>query len=142
MPECCTNAHMKFGISGPYLTRVPRRNCDIEITPTKQQSGKTTLLHDTAYLVNDLIHKEIDGQCTAKSSPISFDIDSELQQMNPLLLNFMNSITLTIRERKYPTLEKQTPKESTNMQHFGTTTILHKSQSTTIVSRSYCRRQF
>ena len=72
----------------------------------------------------------------------SHDIDSELQQMNPLLLNFMNSITLTIHERKYPTLEKQTPKESTNMEHFGTTTILHKSQSTTIVSRSYCRRQF
>ena len=30
------------------------------ITPTKQQSDKATVLHDAAYLVNNLIHEEID----------------------------------------------------------------------------------
>ena len=76
------------------------------ITPTKQQSDKVTVLHDAAYLVNDLIHEEIDRQSTVKSSPISFDIDSELEQINPLLLKFINSITATIRERKHPALGK------------------------------------
>ena len=76
------------------------------ITPTKQQSDKVTVLHDAAYLVNDLIHEEIDRQSTVKSSPISFDIDSEFIQINPLLLKFINSITATVRERKPPVLGK------------------------------------
>jgi len=52
----------------------------VGIAPNKQQSDKATILHDTAYLVNDLIHKEIDKQSTVKSSPTSFVIDRNLNK--------------------------------------------------------------
>jgi len=41
-----------------------------------------------------LIYEEIDS--TRRNDPTSFDIDGELENINPLLLDFVNSITATV----------------------------------------------
>jgi len=42
-----------------------------------------------------------------KHHSLSLDIDNELENMNPLLLEFVNSMTATVRERKYPALKNE-----------------------------------
>ena len=70
------------------------------ITPTAKQSDKLAALHNAGLMVNDLIHEEINRQSTARrNNPLLFDIDNELENINPLLLDFVNSITATVRER-------------------------------------------
>ena len=59
-------------------------------------------------MVNDLIHEEINRQSTARrNNPLLFDIDGELENINPLLLDFVNSITATVCERKHPVLGRE-----------------------------------
>jgi len=49
-------------------------------------------------MINDLIHEEISRQAAIKRDHLSsFNVDSELLNVNPLLLDFMNSITATIQ---------------------------------------------
>ena len=76
-----------------------------------QLSDKGTVLHNAACIVNDLIHEEIERQSTMRSQcysyPLSFSMDSELKNMNQLLVEFVDSITATIREQKHPTLRRK-----------------------------------
>ena len=59
-------------------------------------------------MVNDLIHEEINRLSTAsRNDPQLLDIGGELQNINPLLLDFVNSITATVRERKHPVLGRE-----------------------------------
>ena len=51
-----------------------------------------------------MIHKEITRQSATRNNPKSFDIDGALKNINLLLLDFVNSITATVHERKHPTL--------------------------------------
>ena len=78
------------------------------ITPTAKQSDKLAILHNAGHMLNDLIHEEINRQSTARrSNPLLFDIDGELENINPLLLDFVNSITATVHERKHPVLGRE-----------------------------------
>ena len=55
--------------------------------------------------MNDLIHDEVKRQATiSRDNPLSLNIDSELQCINPLLVQFIDSITLTVHERMHPSL--------------------------------------
>ena len=100
------------------------------VKPTGNQSDKYAVSHTTAHIVNDLIHEEIDRQSTTRrNDPISFDVDGELENINPLLLDFVNSITATVHERKHPTLGGRdiNTLKSENIQFAEHITILHKS---------------
>ena len=74
-----------------------------------------TVLHEAGYIVNDLIHNEIDKQsieykkwwCFTFLHPHTIE-----KCVNPLLLDFMKSIT-TICEHKHPSLAN----ESDNSKH-------------------------
>jgi len=80
-------------------------------TSTTKQLDSSSVLHNAAYVVNDLIHEEISRQSTTKKHhSISLDIDNELENINPLLLEFVNSMTATVRERKHPALKNETTK--------------------------------
>ena len=73
-----------------------------------------TVLHEAGYIVNDLIHNEIEKHSYNKSDDISlFSINTQLQSVNPLLLEFMKSITTTVCEHKHPSLAS----ESANSKH-------------------------
>ena len=73
-------------------------DCGIQISPATKHSDKATVLHNAAYMINDLIHEEISRQAAIKRDHLSsFNVDSELLNVNPLLLDFMNSITATIQ---------------------------------------------
>ena len=77
-------------------------------TSTTKQLDNSSVLHNAAYVVNDLIHEEISRQSTTiKHHSLSLDIDNELENMNPLLLEFVNSMTATVRERKHPALKNE-----------------------------------
>ena len=105
--------HMKFGtilyrrgvdllvsLSWALSANSPTEDTVVKhVTPTTKQSDKLSILHNAAYVVNDLIHEEINRQSTARrNNPLLFDIDGELENINPLLLDFVNSITATVRE--------------------------------------------
>ena len=84
-------------------------DCEIQsyISPVTDHSDKTMILRSAAYVINDLIHEDNNRQATIKNDhPPSFNIDTELLKVNPLLLNFINSINTTIQERKHSTLGK------------------------------------
>ena len=113
--------HMKFGtilyrkggdllvtLSWALSANIPFEDTSVKhITPVKH-SDKVAILHNASYLVNDLIHEEINRQSTSSiNDPQLLDIDNELQNINPLLLDFVNSITTTVRERKHPVLGRQ-----------------------------------
>ena len=74
-------------------------------------TDKETVLHNAACIVNDLIHEEMERQSAMRSqyytNPLSFSIDNEFKYINQLLLEFIDSITATVRERKHPTLRKE-----------------------------------
>ena len=74
-----------------------------------------TVLHEAGYFVNDLIHNEIEKQSMSKKGDdVSlFSINTQLRSVNPLLLEFMKSITTTVRERKHPSLAN----DSNNSKH-------------------------
>ena len=60
-----------------------------------------------------MIHEVIEKQSTERKSqsyafPLSFSLDTQLKHINPLLLDFITSITATIRERKHSTLGRET----------------------------------
>ena len=55
-----------------------------------------------AYILNNLIHKEIDRQSAQRNDPNSFDINEDLENNNLLLFDFNNSISATLHERKHP----------------------------------------
>ena len=112
--------HMKFGtilystgidilVSLSWaLSAVPFSSYTCETyTPTiKHYSDKTTTLHEASYIVNNLIHEEIEKQSAARKNPscpypLSFSIDTQLQHTSPQLLDFLNSITASVRERKH-----------------------------------------
>ena len=98
-------------LSWALSTNSPFEDTTVEhVTPAKH-SDKVAILHNASYMVNDLIHEEINRLSTAsRNDPQLLDIDGELQNINPLLLDFVNSITATVRERKHPVLEeKMTP---------------------------------
>ena len=57
------------------------------------------ILHEAAYVVNDLLHEEVKRQATiSRDNLLSLNVDSELQCINPLLVQFIDSITLTVHE--------------------------------------------
>ena len=86
----------------------PNHTCEPYTTTTKQTSNKSTKLHEASYIINDLIQEEIKKQSAARKNPISLlNLDTQLQHTNPLLLDFLNSITATVRERKHSTLQKE-----------------------------------
>jgi len=72
------------------------------------------ILHEAGYMVNDLIHNEIEKQSlNKKSDDLSvFNIDTQLQSVNPLLLEFMTSITASVCKRK-----QNSTKESDHSKH-------------------------
>ena len=76
-------------------------------TPTiKHYAHKTSTLHEASYIVNNLIHEEIEKQLTARKNPscpypLSLSIDTQLQHINPQLWDFLNSITATVCEQKH-----------------------------------------
>jgi len=54
-----------------------------------------------------LIREEVDRQSSTRRNDLtSFDIDGELENINQLLFDFVNSITATVRERKHHTLRR------------------------------------
>jgi len=64
------------------------------------------VLYEAGYIVNDLIHKEMEKQSTSRKlgltgdhDLLSLDIDEQLQRVDPLLLEFMTCITATVRQR-------------------------------------------
>ena len=58
--------------------------------------------------MNDLIHEDINRQSTPnRYNPLLLDIDDELQNINLLLLDFVNSIAATVQERKHPVLRRE-----------------------------------
>ena len=82
------------------------------IPTTKQPLEKKSVLHEAGYIINDMIHEEIEKQglerkTSCYADPSSFSLDTQLKEINPLLL-VMSSITATIRERKHPTLGRET----------------------------------
>ena len=80
--------------------------CETHTPTIKHYSDKTSTLHEASYIVNNLIHKEIEKQSAARKNPsclypLSSSIDTQLQHTNPQLLDFLNSITVTVHERKH-----------------------------------------
>ena len=100
------------------------------VKPTGNQSDKYSVSHTTAHIINDLINEEIDRQSTTRrNDPISFDVDGKLENINPLLLDFVNSNTATVREGKHPTLGGRdiNTLKSENIQFAEHVTVLYKS---------------
>jgi len=55
--------------------------------------------------VNDLVHEEAKRQATiSRENPLTFNIDKELQSINQLLVQFIDSIALSIHEYKHSSL--------------------------------------
>ena len=80
--------------------------CESYIPTIKHYAHKTSTLHEASYIVNNLIHKEIEKQSAARKKPscpypLSLSIDTQLQHINPQLWDFLNSITATVQERKH-----------------------------------------
>jgi len=101
----CSGIYLLVSLSWALSANSPTEDIMVKyIKPNDKQSDKVSVLHTAAYIVNDLIHEEIDRQSATRNDPKSFDIDGELNNINPLLLDFVNSITATVRERKHPTL--------------------------------------
>ena len=102
-------ASLSWALGVQDSSPVDIEDCETQshITPVTDHSDKITILCSAAYVINDLIHEENNRQATVRNDhPSSFNIDTELLKVNPLLLNFINSITATIRERKHSTLGK------------------------------------
>ena len=119
--------HMKFGIMlyrkgiDPLVSlswalsaiTYPKANNHDTKAATNTPEDKI-VLHEAGYVVNDLIHNEIEKQSlNKKSDDLSvFNIDTQLQSVNPLLLEFMTSITASVRKRKH-----NSTKESDHNKH-------------------------
>ena len=61
-------------------------------------------LSEAGYIVNDLLQEEIRRQSSPEkenlhTDPSFLNIDSYLQDINPLLVHFITSVTQTVRER-------------------------------------------
>ena len=89
-----------------------------------------TVLHNAACIVNSLIHDEIERQSTIRqdfsTNPLSFSIEDELQNMNQLLLEFVDRITATVREMKHQTLRKESKasKQLKNIRMYNVLSLL------------------
>ena len=105
----CRAVDLLVSLSWVLSTNSPFDDTTVKhITPTAKQSDKLAIPHNAGHMVNDLIHKEINSQSTARrNNPLLFDIDSELENINPLILDFVNSITATVRKRKHPVLGRE-----------------------------------
>ena len=83
--------------------------------PTEQQKhaqhpNTETTLTEASIIINDLIHKEIKKSQLSDEYYTSIRIDEYLSNVNPLLLNFLISITNTVRDREVSNNTKQIKK--------------------------------
>ena len=100
--------HMKFGTvlfrkGGDILTALswalstpPSTNQYPETHCQNPDTNKT--LKEASIIINNLIHEEIKKSSQSQPSTL-LNINDELNNINPLLLEFLNSITNSIRER-------------------------------------------
>lgn len=89
-----------FSLSWALGTNNSCDNISMYTTPTIKPPHQ--ILPEAAYVVNDLIHEEAKRQATvSREHPLTFNIDKSI---NPLLVQFINYITLSTRERKHSSL--------------------------------------
>ena len=64
-----------------------------------------TTLKEASIIVNNLLHEEIKKSSHSQPSPSCalLNVNEELNNINPLLLQFLTSITTTVRDRGYRT---------------------------------------
>lgn len=116
--------HMKFG------TVLFRKGADLLVSlswalgslqfpqwsePSEQQKhaqhpNTEKTLEEAGIIINDLIHKEIKKSQLSDEYCTSIRIDEYLNNVNPLLLNFLISITNTVRDREVSNNTKQIKK--------------------------------
>ena len=74
----------------PSTNQYPEMQC--------QNSDTNKTLKEASIIINNLIHEEIKKSSQSQSYTL-LNISDELNNINPLLLEFLNSITNSIRER-------------------------------------------
>lgn len=80
-----------------------KENVLIQDSPN-DSTYKQRVLSEAGYIVNDLLQEEIRRQSSPEkenlhTDPSFLNIDSYLQDINPLLVHFITSATQTVRER-------------------------------------------
>ena len=74
----------------PSTNQYPETHC--------QNPDTNKTLKEASIIINNLIHEEIKKSSQSQPSTL-LNINDELNNINPLLLEFLNSITNSIRER-------------------------------------------
>ena len=83
--------------------------------PVSQENGQRAVLYEAGCIVNDLLHEEIDKLAISKKQNTNPDtlllsIDTYMQSVNPLLKEFINFITSTVRERQHSSVTCESDK--------------------------------
>ena len=142
----CKCVHMKFGtilyrkgvdvlvsLSWALSTQSTSQECSDEDHNCVHRpviEDNKTVLHNSACIVNSLIHKEIQRQSTVRrefsTNPLSFSIEDQLQNMDQLLVGFVDHITATVREKMHQSLRKESKasKQLKNIRMYNVLSLL------------------
>ena len=80
-----------------------------------QENRQRAMLYEAGCIVNDLLHEEIDKLMISKKQNTNPDtlllsVDTYMQSVNPLLKEFINFITSTVREMRHSSVTCESDK--------------------------------
>ena len=86
---------------------------------TSSAGHREKVIEEAGCILNDLLHEEMQQQSCQNTDPSTLNIDQYMEGVHPLILQFLNSATCTVRQRQcglYP--ETQTTRQIKKVRHY------------------------